>query len=38
MKPLDIMANRLPAQIAERRLTADSLRKRYQRITGLGLQ
>ena len=52
MKPLDIMANRLRAQIAERRqelyigervggdarLAADFLRKRYQRLTGLGLQ
>ncbi|PTT78330.1 hypothetical protein DBR42_23795, partial [Pelomonas sp. HMWF004] len=51
MKPLDIMANRLRAQIAERRqelyigervggdarLAADFLRKRYQRVTGLGL-
>ncbi|HEY0954898.1 MAG TPA: hypothetical protein VGE36_09090 [Roseateles sp.] len=51
MRPLDIMANRLRAQIAERRqelyigervggdasLAADFLRKRYQRLTGLGL-
>ncbi|MCE4553273.1 J domain-containing protein [Roseateles cellulosilyticus] len=51
MKPLEIMANRLRAQIAERRqelyigervggdarLAADFLRKRYQRLTGLGL-
>jgi hypothetical protein len=51
MKPLDIMAARLRAQIAERRqelyigervggdarLAADFLRKRYQRVTGLGL-
>ncbi len=51
MKPLEIMANRLRAQIAERRqelyigervgsdarLAADFLRKRYQRVTGLGL-
>lgn len=51
MKPLDIMATRLRAQIAERRqelyigervggdarLAADFLRKRYQRVTGLGL-
>ncbi|MFG6458423.1 J domain-containing protein [Roseateles sp. BYS96W] len=51
MRPLDIMANRLRAQIAERRqelyigervggdarLAADFLRKRYQRVTGLGL-
>ena len=51
MKPLDIMAARLRAQIAERRqelyigervgtdasLAADFLRKRYQRMTGLGL-
>lgn len=51
MKPLDIMAARLRAQIAERRqelyigervggdarLAADFLRKRYQRLTGLGL-
>ncbi|MGM9481279.1 hypothetical protein ACS5PN_08835 [Roseateles sp. NT4] len=51
MKPLDIMANRLRAQIGERRqelyigervgtdarLAADFLRKRYQRMTGLGL-
>jgi hypothetical protein len=50
MKPLDIMAARLRAQIAERRqelyigervggdasLAADFLRKRYQRMTGLG--
>lgn len=51
MKPLDIMASRLRAQIAERRqelyigervgsdarLAADFLRRRYQRVTGLGL-
>lgn len=51
MRPLDIMAARLRAQIAERRqelyigervggdasLAADFLRKRYQRLTGLGL-
>ena len=51
MRPLDIMAARLRAQIAERRqelyigervggdarLAADFLRKRYQRVTGLGL-
>lgn len=51
MKPLDIMAARLRAQIGERRqelyigervggdasLAADFLRKRYQRVTGLGL-
>lgn len=51
MKPLDIMAARLRAQINERRqelyigervggdarLAADFLRKRYQRVTGLGL-
>jgi hypothetical protein len=51
MKPLDIMAARLRAQIAERRqelyigerlsgdarMAADFLRKRYQRMTGLGL-
>ncbi|MBI3348976.1 MAG: hypothetical protein HY020_17425 [Burkholderiales bacterium] len=51
MKPLEIMANRLRTQIAERRqelyigervggdtsLAADFLRKRYQRLTGLGL-
>ncbi len=51
MKPLDIMAARLRAQIAERRqelyigervgadarLAADFLRRRYQRMTGLGL-
>lgn len=51
MRPLDIMAARLRAQIAERRrelyigervgsdasLAADFLRKRYQRMTGLGL-
>lgn len=51
MKPLDIMAGRLRAQITERRqelyigervggdarLAADFLRKRYQRLTGLGL-
>jgi len=50
MRPLDIMAARLRAQIAERRqelyigeriqgdaqLAADFLRKRYQRITGIG--
>lgn len=52
MRPLDIMAARLRAQIAERRqelyigervggdasLAADFLRRRYQRLTGLGLQ
>ncbi len=52
MRPLDIMAARLRAQIAERRqelyigervgtdakLAADFLHKRYQRLTGLGLQ
>jgi hypothetical protein len=51
MRPLDIMAARLRAQIAERRqelyigervggdagMAADFLRKRYQRLTGLGL-
>ncbi|MEE8614212.1 MAG: hypothetical protein V3T11_03290, partial [Roseateles sp.] len=51
MRPLDIMAARLRAQIAERRqelyigervggdarLAADFLRRRYQRVTGLGL-
>ena len=51
MKPLDIMAARLRAQIAERRqelyigervggdarMAADFLRRRYQRMTGLGL-
>lgn len=51
MRPLDIMATRLRAQIAERRqelyigervggdarMAADFLRKRYQRLTGLGL-
>lgn len=51
MRPLDIMAARLRAQIAERRqelyigervgtdarLAADFLRRRYQRLTGLGL-
>ncbi len=51
MRPLEIMANRLRAQIAERRrelyigervggdarLAADFLRRRYQRLTGLGL-
>lgn len=51
MRPLDIMATRLRAQIAERRqelyigervgsdasLAADFLRRRYQRLTGLGL-
>lgn len=51
MRPLDIMAARLRAQIAERRqelyigervggdtgMAADFLRRRYQRLTGLGL-
>ena len=51
MRPLEIMATRLRAQIAERRqelyigervgsdasLAADFLRRRYQRLTGLGL-
>jgi len=51
MKPLDIMAGRLRAQITERRqelyigervggdasMAADFLRRRYQRMTGLGL-